>query len=211
MSTNTKAARNKKCRLCRREKIKLFLKGQRCFSPKCPIVKKGGVPPGMHGLKSGIRTSEYGNQLREKQKLKRLYGLTENQLKGYFRKAEKLEGSRGDNFLKLLETRLDNVVYKLRWAPSRRMARQLICHGKITVNGKKVRTASYQVTVGDEAKLSLSATKLRPVEESISRKDVEIPSWLKVDKWAGKMVSRPAREQMPQEVKESLIIEFYSR
>jgi len=200
-----------KCRLCRRERTKLFLKGARCFSPKCPIDRKGAVPPGAHGFKSGFRMSEYGTQLREKQKAKRMYGVFERQFKNYYLKAGKLEGDRGENFLRLLEIRLDNVLCRLALVPSRRAARQFITHGRVLVNDKKVRSPSYAVKVGDYITLTPRGGKMKEVEVWQEKKDIKIPEWLKKKGLVGKMEALPSRDQMPTELKEKLIIEFYSR
>lgn len=201
----------KKCRLCRREKLKLFLKGERCFSPKCPLEKVGPVAPGVHGLKSGFRLSEYGTQLREKQKTKRYYGVREQQFKNYLGKASMVEGDRGENLLRLLELRLDSVLHRLGLAASKRMARQLITHGKILVNGEKVRTPSYNLKPKDRVELSKSGAKIKSVEVWLAKKDVEIPAWLKRKGASGKVEKIPTREEMPQDIKENLIVEFYSR
>lgn len=200
-----------KCRLCRRERIKLFLKGSRCFSPKCPLERKGAVPPGVHGLKSGVRMSEYGLQLREKQKAKRLYGVFERQMKKYFEKASRMKGDRGENLLLLLERRLDNVVYRLGLAPSRRTARQLITHGHVLVNDRRVRVPSYQVKEGDEISLTKKGSSIKKVKEWLENQKEEVPSWLKRVGDRGKVVALPERSQMPAEIKENLIVEFYSR
>ncbi len=201
----------KKCRLCRREKLKLFLKGERCFSPKCPLEKVGPVAPGVHGLKSGFRLSEYGTQLREKQKTKRYYGIREQQFKNYLKKASMVEGDQGENLLRLLELRLDSVLHRLGLAASKRMARQLITHGKILVNGEKVRIPSYNLKLKDEVELSKSGAKIKSVEVWLAKKDLEIPDWLKRKGISGKIEKMPEREEMPQDIKENLIVEFYSR
>lgn len=201
----------KKCRLCRREGTKLFLKGARCFSPKCPIEKKGAVPPGVHGVKYTGRLSEYGVQLREKQKVKRTYGVSETQFKRYFSEAVRQKGERGENLLRMLETRLDNVIYRLGFAPSRAAARQLVVHGHVRVNGKKVRIPSYRVNVGDKITLSKKALQINYIQEWLSRGEVKPPGWLKKLNSGGEVLSLPTREQMPSDVDESLVIEFYSR
>lgn len=201
----------KKCRLCRREKQKLFLKGERCFSPKCPIEKVGPVAPGVHGLKSGFRLSEYGTQLREKQKTKRYYGIMETQFKNYLDKASAIDGDQGENLLRLLELRLDNAVYRLGLAPSRRSARQLIIHGKVLVNGKKVKIPSYHLELKDKVELSKKATKIKSVEAWMAKKDLEIPDWLSREGGLGIVKKEPARKDMPQDIRENLIVEFYSR
>lgn len=201
----------KKCRLCRREKQKLFLKGERCFSPKCPIEKVGPVAPGVHGLKSGFRLSEYGTQLREKQKTKRYYGIMETQFKNYLNKASMIGGDQGENLLRLLELRLDNVVYRLGLAPSRRAARQLIIHGKILVNGDKVKIPSYNLQSKDKVELSKKGAKIKSIEAWMTKKDFEVPGWLTRKGSSGIIKKEPSRQDMPQDIKESLIVEFYSR
>ncbi len=199
-----------KCRLCRRERVKLFLKGGRCLSPKCPIEKRGAVPPGFYGIRSGIKPSDYAIQLREKQKAKRYYGILEKQFKNYYQKASGLV-NRGEGLLKLLEMRLDNVIHRLGLAPSRAMARQLVNHGHILVNGKKVKIPSYQVKVGDQISLDKKAEELVVIEEWLARKEVKIPRWLEKKGKKGKVLRMPKREEMPQDINENLIIEFYSR
>ncbi|MFH1561603.1 MAG: 30S ribosomal protein S4 [Patescibacteria group bacterium] len=201
----------RKCRLCRREKTKLFLKGSRCFSPKCPLDRKGAVPPGMHGIKSGARLSYYGQQLREKQKLKRFYGISETQLRNYFKKAQTLKGPTGDNLLSLIETRLDNVVYRLGLVPSRATARQLTVHGYVLVNGRKAMVPSRQLKVGETVSISQKASKMKKVQEVLVKKDLELPSWLEKKALVGKVASLPVREEITLDVNEYLIIEFYLR
>ena len=200
----------KKCRLCRREKTKLFLKGERCFSPKCPLERKGAVPPGVHGLKSSARLSDYGLQLREKQKMKRFYGVRETQFKNYFRRAAKLGGDVGENLARLLETRLDNVIYRLGLAPSRRTARQLVSHGFVKVNGNKVTIPSYQVKEKDVIEVSSRVEKIPYIDKWLKR-EVEIPDWLKRKGLIGQVVSLPKKEHFPNDIDTSLVIEFYSR
>ena len=201
----------KKCRLCRREGVKLFLKGERCFSAKCPLEKRGAVPPGMHGVKSGMRLSQYGQQLREKQKAKRMYGLSERQFRRYFDQAFKARGRTGEALLQLIERRLDNVVYRLGLAPSRATARQLIVHGFVRVNDKKVTIPSYQVVPGEEIRLTEKALKMEKVKKWAEKKEGELPSWLKRKGFIGKVTSLPAADDLPQEINTQLIVEFYSR
>lgn len=201
----------KKCRICRRERTKLFLKGERCFSPKCPLEKKGAVPPGVHGLKSGMRLSDYGKQLREKQKAKRFYGLREKQFKNYLKKAAKLEGEKGNNLMCLLELRLDNTLYRLGLAPSRRSSRQLIGHGFVKVDGGKVTIPSYQVKKGSRVELISRAQKLSYVEKWLKREGVEIPDWLQRKGLIGKVTSLPQEEHFSPDINTSLVLEFYSR
>ena len=193
------------CRQCRREGTKLFLKGDRCYSDKCAITKRH-TPPGMHG-QGRKKQSEYGIQLREKQKVRRAYGVLESQFRKYY-------GVTGDNMLQLLERRLDNVAYRLNFGESRPMARQLVTHGHIRVNGKKVDIASYQVKVGDVITLR---DKTRDIElfktlreQGASR---TIPKWLELDAetLTGKVVALPQRDDIDLTIEEHLIVEFYSR
>lgn len=200
-----------KCRLCRREGIKLFLKGARCFSPKCPIERKGAVPPGPHGTKRRRRLSEYGLQLREKQKVKRLYGIREKQFKHYFERAKKVREATGEALLQILESRLDNIVYRLGFALSRAMSRQLISHGHILVDGKKVNIASFEVKPGVTVTLSTKGLKIPPVKESLIKKDVIIPDWLEKKAAVGRIKRLPKREEIGGEIDEQAIVEFYSR
>jgi len=200
-----------KCRLCRREGTKLFLKGERCFSPKCPLEKKGAVAPGQHGLKMRRRLSEYGVQLREKQKAKRTYGVLERQFRRYFKKAFKKRGVTGEALLQLLELRLDNVVYRLGLVPSRSVARQLVRHGHILVDGKKVDIPSYQVKPGQVINLNPKAMKIEVVKKSLAEKKKEIPSWLQKKAAVGKIIRLPTREEIGADIAEQLIVEYYSR
>jgi len=200
-----------KCRLCRREGTKLFLKGERCFSPKCPLEKKGAVAPGQHGLKMRRRLSEYGVQLREKQKAKRTYGVLERQFRRYFKKAFKKRGVTGEALLQLLESRLDNVVYRLGFVPSRSVARQLVRHGHILVDGKKVDIPSYQVKPGQVINLNPKAMKIEVVKKSLAEKKKEIPSWLQKKAAVGKIIRLPTREEIGADIAEQLIVEYYSR
>ena len=200
-----------KCRLCRREGTKLFLKGERCFSPKCPLEKKGAVAPGQHGLKMRRRLSEYGVQLREKQKAKRTYGVLERQFRRYFKKAFKKRGVTGEALLQLLEPRLDNVVYRLGFVPSRSVARQLVRHGHILVDGKKVDIPSYQVKPGQVINLNPKAMKMEVVKKSLAEKKKEIPSWLQKKAAVGKIIRLPTREEIGADIAEQLIVEYYSR
>ena len=198
-----------KCRICRREGTKLFLKGARCFSPKCPLEKKGAVPPGAHGLRRSFRKSEYGLQLREKQKTKRLYGISERQFKNYYRQLERAE-NRGTALLINLEMRLDNVVYRLGLAPSRASARQLVGAGHVRVNGHRVKVPSYIVRTGDKIVLGEKAGKIAYIAEWL-KSDYQPPAWLKRAGARGEIIRLPAREEMPQDINESLVVEFYSR
>lgn len=200
-----------KCRLCRAEGVKLFLKGDRCYSPKCPIERKGAVPPGQRSRRRKRRPSEYGVQLREKQKLKRIYGVLERQFKRYFKEARKAKEATGKVLLQLLETRLDNVVYRLGFAPSRSVGRKLVNHGHILVEGKRVNIPSYQVKPGEVVNLSLRGLKMAIVAKSLGEKERKIPEWLKRKAGVGKIVRLPQREEIEGEINENLIVEFYSR
>lgn len=200
------------CRLCRREGMKLMLKGERCLSSKCAIMKKK-LPPGSMP-KRRTKTSEFGIQLREKQKVKRYYGLAERQFKRYFELAARKKGVTGEILLILLEQRLDNVVYRMHFASSRKMARQLITHGHITVNSKKVDIPSYLVREGDEVVVKEPSRKLIPILESM--KDISrigtVP-WIEVDpdNLKGNFVYIPKREEIDLPVNEQLIVEYYSK
>ncbi len=201
-----------KCRLCRREGVKLYLKGIRCYSSKCPIEKKGAVPPGMHGLKRASRPSAYGIQLRAKQKVKRFYGVLERQMKNYFLSAKDMTGLLGENLLIQLETRLDNVLAQAGLAASRSAAKQLISHKKVQVNGKILNISSYQVNVGDI--ISLKADKkLKDMDIKATEKDFKAPIWMELDKatYTVKIINLPKRKDIPQDFEENLIIEYYSR
>jgi len=200
----------RKCRLCRRERAKLFLKGERCFSPKCPIEKDGGTPPGDHGLKSGIRMSSYGKQLREKQKAKRIYGLSETKFKDYFSRAEAEKANTGELILQYLETRLDNVVYLFGFAPSRATARQLIVHGFVQVNNKKIMSPSFQMSKNDTVILNEKARKMEKVEKNKAKKE-KLASWLEAKGFIGRVKALPTKKDMESEIDESLIVEYYSR
>jgi len=200
------------CRLCRREGSKLFLKGSRCYSPKCPIDKKGAVPPGQHGARrGGRRRSEFGEQLREKQKTKRIYNLNEKQLKNLFQEARKDRAATGKSLLKLLERRLDNVVFRLGFTPSRTVARQIVSHRHVLVNGRKVNIASFRVKKGDVISLASEATKVPVVKACLDQKDYKLPGWLERKAGAGRVLDFPAEEDIPQEIDAQLIVEFYSR
>jgi small subunit ribosomal protein S4 len=200
------------CRLCRRENLKLYLKGDRCYSDKCAVERRG-YPPGQHG-QGRAKFSNYGVQLREKQKVKRMYGLMERQFRNFFSKAERQKGITGTNLLLLLERRLDNLVYRLGFANSRSEARQLVLHSHFTVNGKKVNIPSYLVRVGEVIELREKSRKIAKVGESleaVARRG--IPSWLELEKeqFRGRLVSLPAREDLTMPIKEQLIVELYSK
>ncbi|MBU0619426.1 30S ribosomal protein S4 [Patescibacteria group bacterium] len=200
-----------KCKRCRREGVKLFLKGDRCYSPKCPIERKGAVPPGQHAGRGRRRMSNYGIQLREKQKVKRIYGLRERQFYKYYLEAAKKKANIGLTLLQLLETRLDNVVFRAGLTPSRSVSRQLVSHGKVLVNGKKVTVPSYGMRADDVVNLSAKAMETGIIKEFLSKKDVIIPKWLKRQAAVAKLERLPEREEMDVDINESLIIEFYSR
>lgn len=199
------------CRQCRREGQKLFLKGDRCYSPKCALEKRA-YAPGQHGQGRRVKVTEYGLQLREKQKAKRFYGLMEAQFRNYFDKAVKRKGLTGENLLIMLETRMDNVVFRMGLASSRKEARQLVTHNHFTVNGKKVNIPSYQVSAGDVIKVkekSASSPKFKEVKEM----SITTPSWISVDtgKLEGKVLAMPLREEIDTPVEEHLIVELYSK
>jgi small subunit ribosomal protein S4 len=201
------------CRLCRREKIKLFLKGDRCFKEKCSVEKRA-YPPGQHGQRRGRRSVGYGLQLREKQKVKRIYGVLEDQFRRYFESAERTRGITGVTLLQLLEQRLDNVVYRLGLATSRPQARQLVRHGHFQVNGKKVDIPSYSVREGDVISVIGRTQKNPTIEHAMEEvKGRGIPDWLSFDPntITGKVKSVPTREQINLPVQEQLIVELYSK
>lgn len=199
------------CRLCRRENQKLFLKGDRCYSAKCPVVKRG-TAPGQHA-KSRRKTSEYGLQLREKQKARRTYGLLEKQFHSYFTKATNMKGAAGENMLQLLERRLDNVVYRLGFGDSRAQARQIVNHGHITVNGKKVNIPSFIVKAGDVIAINESSTSIEKFKAMREGTSKTIPAWLELNsqELSGKVVELPKREDLDLSIEEHLIVELYSR
>lgn len=201
------------CRLCRREGTKLFLKGDRCYSAKCSVTKRH-TPPGQHGQARSRKQSEYGTQLREKQKCRRAYGVLESQFRKYFDMASNMRGVTGENMLGLLERRLDNVVYRLGLGESRAMARQIVLHGHIRVNGEKVDIASYLVKPGDVITVregSRDMQNLKALREQGTSKTV--PKWLEMDaeNLTGKVVAMPQRDDIDLTIEEHLIVEFYSR
>lgn len=200
------------CRLCRREGIKLYLKGDRCFSPKCAIDKRP-TPPGQHGA-GRKRTNEYGLQLREKQKARRFYGVLEKQFESYYEEANRRQGITGENLLQILESRLDNVVYRLGLAASRKEARQLVRHGHFDVNGHRVDIASYLTKVGDVIAIREKSQGAGRVKELIEAAETRtIVPWLEYDANAktGRVVRVPAREEIDTPVAEQMIVEHYSR
>ena len=198
------------CRLCRREGQKLFLKGDRCYSSKCAIDRRG-YAPGQHG-QGRSKISDYGLQLREKQKAKRFYGLQETQFRNLFDKAARKTGITGENLLILLETRLDNVVFRLGFASSRKEARQLVTHGHFKVNGRKVNIPSYEVKAGDVITVKEKSTN-SPKFKEVKEMTITVPSWLTVDveKLEGKILSVPTRAEIDTPVAEHLIVELYSK
>ncbi|MEP7235432.1 MAG: 30S ribosomal protein S4 [Ignavibacteriota bacterium] len=202
------------CKLCRREKQKLFLKGSKCFSEKCPVEKRN-FPPGQHGMGRRSKISEYGIQLREKQKVRRTYGMLETQFRNTFEKASQMRGITGDNLVKLLERRFDNVVYRLNIAPSRKAARQLILHCHVLVNGKSVNIPSYLLNPGDVIQLREASRKLEVVHESLkkTRGDSGVPTWLSLNKadLSGTFLAVPERADIPLNANEQLIVELYSK
>ena len=200
------------CRLCRREGQKLFLKGERCYSDKCSVALRG-YAPGQHG-QGRKKSSEYGMQLRAKQTARRFYGVQENQFHHYFEIAERKQGITGDNLLRILESRLDNVVYRVGFASSRAEARQLVGHGHFEVNGKRVDIASYLLKAGDVVSICEKARgldKIKAVVEANSARPV--PQWIDVDREAltAKVINLPNRDQIDAPVEEQLIVEFYSK
>lgn len=200
------------CRLCRRESMKLFLKGTRCYTEKCAFERRK-YPPGQHGHNKG-KLSDYGLQLREKQKVKRMYGVMERQFKNYFEKATKMKGVTGENLLKLLERRIDNVIYRMGFAINRRQARQLVKHGFFLVNGRKVDIPSYLLRAGDEIELTQAGKELEVIKESLALAEQRgFPAWVEVNiaEMKGKFVRIPEREEMQLPVQEQLIVEFYSK
>ncbi len=200
------------CRLCRRDNLKLYLKGDRCYSDKCAFERRS-YAPGQHG-QGRSKFSSYGVQLREKQKVKRMYGLVEKQFRNFFAKAEKQKGITGTNLLVLLERRMDNMVYRLGFAASRNEARQLVQHNHFKINGRKVNIPSYLVKVGDVIELrekSRQSVKINDSLEGVARRGV--PSWLELDKehYQGKIRAFPMREDLTMPIKEQLIVELYSK
>ncbi len=203
-----------RCRLCRREGRKLFLKGERCYTDKCSFERRS-YPPGQHGpVQLRVKLSDYGVRLREKQKVKRIYGVSEKQMRKYYEMAIKMKGQAGHNLLQLLERRLDNVVYRLGFASSRAQARQIVNHGWILVNGKSVDVPSYLVKVGDVIELKEKFRLNAHVQENLeARVQRGIPSWLEIDpeNFKGRIKALPTREDITMPIQESYIIEFYSR
>ncbi len=200
------------CKLCRREGMKLFLKGDRCYSDKCAFDRRP-YPPGQHG-QARIKFSEYGLRLREKQKVRRIYGTLERQFRKYFAGADRMKGVTGENLLSLLERRLDNVVYRLGFATTRAEARQLVLHGHLLVNGKRVNIPSFVAKVGDKVSIREKSRTIPRLKESVegAERRGQI-SWLELDKanFTGTMKTLPVREEITLPISEQLIVEFYSR
>lgn len=204
---------NPVCRLCRREGVKLYLKGDKCYSRKCPVERRQ-YAPGQHGQGMQRKLSDYGVQLREKQKMRRIYGVRERQFRIYMKEAVRRTGVTGENLLQLLEMRLDNAVYRLGLATSRAQARQFVSHGHIRVNGRRVNIASYQVRANDLIEVDEGARKIPPIVSAVEASGGRaLPPWLEfnVNDMKGRVVSAPQRDEIDTDVQESLIVEFYSR
>jgi small subunit ribosomal protein S4 len=199
-------------RLCRREGMKLYLKGAKCYTKKCPFERRP-TPPGQHGVRRR-KVSEFGVQLREKQKMRRIYSVHERQFKRYFETAERRPGVTGENLLRLLETRLDNVVFRMGFATSRAQARQLVAHGHFAVNGRVVTIPSIQVGEGDKVEVKAGSRKSEYFKNAReTMRGAQQPDWLSVDgdKLEGSVTGMPRRDQMPVELNEQLVVEYYSR
>ena len=202
-----------KCRHCRREGEKLFLKGEKCFTDKCPVDRRG-YAPGQHGQKSGARLSDYGKQLREKQKVRHIYGLLERQFRGVYAEAARSKGVTGERLLQLLESRLDNVAYRMGFGASRAEARQVVRHNGILVNGKRVNIPSYTLRPGDTVEVAeKSKAQLRIKASAEAAEGRNIPEWLEVDVKAlkGTFKAKPQRDELPATINESLVVELYSK
>jgi small subunit ribosomal protein S4 len=202
-----------KCRQCRREGEKLFLKAEKCFTEKCAIEKRN-YPPGQHGQRRASRLSDYGVQLREKQKLRRMYGVLEKQFRSYYAEADRKKGITGENLLQMLESRLDNVAYKMGLGGSRTEARQIVKHNSILVNGKRVNIPSYQVQPGDSISVADKAKDQLRIKSALDAADERgLPEWLEVDvkKLTGIFKNRPERDDLPSTINESLVVELYSK
>jgi small subunit ribosomal protein S4 len=199
-----------KCRLCRREGVKIFLKGDRCMTTKCAVDRRQ-YPPGEHGQRTRIRRTEYGVQLREKQKVKRIYGVLEAQFRNYFEKASRQKGVTGENLLRLLELRLDNIVYRTGFAPSRDAARQMIGHGHYAVNGRAVDRPSFSVKVNDVIEPRDSIREI--AKANLERRGADSVPWLKIspEKPSVTLLEVPTRESIPIPIQEQLIVELYSK
>ena len=202
-----------KCRHCRREGEKLFLKGEKCFTDKCPVERRA-YAPGQHGQKSGARLSDYGKQLREKQKVRRIYGVLERQFRKTYAEASRSKGVTGERLLQLLESRLDTVVYRMGFGASRAESRQVVRHNGILVNGRRVNIPSYQVRPGDAIEVAQAAKaqlRIKASAEAVASRGY--PEWVEVDAAAlkGTFKARPERSQLPSTINESLVVELYSK
>ncbi len=200
------------CRICRREGLKLFLKGSRCYSKKCSFERRS-TPPGMNPTRRR-KVSEFGLQMREKQRVRRSYSVLERQFRNYFRDAERQRGMTGENLLRLLEMRLDNVVFRMGFASSRAQARQLVTHGHFSINGRATKSPSYQTSVGDRIEVRdtrRSRVFFQTAPETM--RAAQVPDWVSIDpsKLSGTILAQPTREQMPMEFNEQLVVEYYSR
>ena len=202
-----------RCRLCRREGIKLMLKGERCLTDKCAVERRA-YAPGEHGKGRRVKETNYGLQLREKQKARRIYGVLERQFRTYFHKAERGKGVTGETLLQMLEMRVDNVLYRLGLAPSRSAGRQIVRHGHVTVNGRKVSIPSYVTRPGDVVAIREKSRDLTVISGTLEkRKGMSIPEWLELDSQArsGRVLQAPSRQAIPVPVTEQLIVELYSK
>jgi small subunit ribosomal protein S4 len=202
-----------KCRLCRREGMKLFLKSTRCFSDKCAMERRG-YAPGEHGKNRRVKETSYGLQLREKQKARRIYGLLERQFRHYFSKASEAKGVTGEVLLQMLERRLDNIVFRMGFAGNRSAARQLVRHGHVRVNGRKVDIPSFLVRAGDEVSIREKSRNLVGIQNALEgRKGQSGPEWINVstDTMSGRVLNIPTRESIPVPINEQLIVELYSK
>ena len=202
-----------KCRQCRREGEKLFLKGEKCFTDKCAIERRS-YAPGQHGQKSGARLSDYGTHLREKQKIRRIYGLLEGQFRKVYKEADRRKGVTGENLLQLLESRLDAVVHRMGFAASRAESRQVVRHNGVLVNGRRVNIPSYQVCPGDGSEVAEHAKKQLRVKAALEAAESRgFPDWIEVDVKSAKgtFKARPERSELPQSINENLVVELYSK
>jgi small subunit ribosomal protein S4 len=202
-----------RCRLCRREGIKLMLKGERCMTDKCAVERRA-YAPGEHGKGRRVKETNYGLQLREKQKARRIYGVLERQFRNYFHKAEKGKGVTGETLLQMLEMRVDNILYRLGLAPSRSAGRQIVRHGHVTVNGRKVSIPSYVTRPGDVVAIREKSRDLVVIAGTLEkRKGQSVPEWLELDSQArsGRVLQAPSRQAIPVPVTEQLIVELYSK
>jgi small subunit ribosomal protein S4 len=201
------------CRLCRREDMKLFLKGERCYTDKCGYERRS-YPPGQHGQARRRKRSDYGEQLREKQKVKRIYGIAERQFRGYYHRATRMKGVTGENLIQLLERRLDNVVYRMGFASDHAEARQLVRHGHFKINGRRVDIPSYLVRAADIIEVKDKSRKITRIIEALSGVDRRgLPAWIEVDKDAfrGTVKALPSRTDVTLPIREQLIVELYSK